>query len=172
MKRKLWAAVMILMFLPLRVIAVQYGSVHLHLKYGMQPLTGGSITICKTDDWNWDGEMDAEMLDRYRKEHRLPGMTKELDSEGNVIFDNLEEGRYLIIQGDPVRGYYPIEPFLISIPVTINGEVIWEVEEQPKMQPLPDKFLPQTGQLRWPVPVLGGVGIILTCAGYLMIRKK
>ena len=65
-----------------------------------------------------------------------------------------------------------MEPFLISIPVTINGEVIWEVEAQPKMQPLPDKFLPQTGQLHWPIPVLGGVGIILTCAGYLMIRKK
>ena len=37
---------------------------------------------------------------------------------------------------------------------------------------VPGGSLPQTGQLRWPVPVLSGVGAALICAGYFLQRKR
>ena len=109
----------------------------------------------------------------------------EMDSGGTVKFTNLEVGLYLVMQAK--RGtddhQYVIAPFLISIPnKNPDGKWLYDVNAQSKPigiawippespdEPSKPKKLPQTGQLWWPVMLLGGLGVLMLCTG--MIRKN
>jgi LPXTG-motif cell wall-anchored protein len=75
-----------------------------------------------------------------------------------------------------------ITPYLITIPQkSRDGSLIYDVdaaakpigvakEEVPPPTPPKPPVLPQTGQLWWPVMVLGGVGVLALCVG--MVRKN
>lgn len=106
-------------------------------------------------------------------------------TEGKVSFTGLKPGLYLIVQTKLSEGDRKVNPFLISIP---DEEGNFQIEGEPKpgiytpKQPetktpsggnTPSgKKLPQTGQLWWPVPVMGGAGILLILAGILWKRRQ
>lgn len=111
----------------------------------------------------------------------------ETDSQGRVSFGGLEVGLYLVKQDAQGTGdnRMVITPFLITIPQkNPDGSLIYDVdaaakpigvakEEVPPPPPPPNpppRRIPQTGQLWWPVMVLGGMGVLLICIG--MIRKN
>lgn len=107
---------------------------------------------------------------------------------GKVCFDGLDAGLYLVWQRpeDASEGYDAISPFLISIPKLHNGAYTLHVDAKPKVPfvteppsppettPPPPPNLPQTGQLNWPVPVLGASGAVLFILGLILCisRKK
>lgn len=112
--------------------------------------------------------------------------SNETDNQGRVSFDGLEVGLYLVKQDAQGTGdnRMVITPFLITIPQkNPDGSLIYDVdaaakpigvakEEVPPPPPPnpPPRRIPQTGQLWWPVMVLGGMGVHLVCIG--MIRKN
>ena len=49
------------------------------------------------------------------------------------------------------------------------GEVDWVILAECYNDP--DELI-QTGQLNWPIPVLGSLGILMVFCGFLMMRKK
>lgn len=126
----------------------------------------------------------AQKLADYAKENEINGLGKEIDSKGQIAF-TVEPGLYLLVQSKAAGGYEAAAPFLVSVPMNIDGSYVYDVDASPKVevektpQPSPTPTpkpptLAQTGQLNWPVPVLAILGLCLFSLGWLLRfgRKK
>lgn len=101
-----------------------------------------------------------------------------IDASGNASFAGLEEALYLVVRTKAATQHqsYFSEPFLVSVPLLLNGEPQYTVTASPKYgwsPPAPDgpstpdvPKLPQTGQLNWPIPILLVVGGLLILIGW------
>lgn len=91
-------------------------------------------------------------------------------------------GLYLVAQNDAEMGYNAIDPFLIAVPNWDVGTYVYDVSAAPKVErtasipspvlptePPKDSILPQTGQLKLPVPVMAVLGLVLIASG-VMVR--
>lgn len=131
----------------------------------------------------------AGAVDRLTQNHLTPAMAKTLydrigdnhkggiplspDPQGKMIFSSLEEGWYLVVS----RGEKPeFAPFLVAIPMIINGESVYDLEAEPKVEsPVtpptastpekPQPNIPQTGVVLWPKYLLLTVGALLITVG-------
>lgn len=108
---------------------------------------------------------------------------------GLAIFSQLKPGLFVVMQeeADASDGFAPIRPFLVSLPVWNGTTYVYEVTAKPKVSiesipteppetepPKPtEPNLPQTGQLKWPIPVMAVSGLAFLTAGvYLCFGKK
>lgn len=177
------AAVVVGLGLP--ASAAQKGKIRVSLDIGELPATNGAITLYQVGDPVSDGYRIAEgfgggivkeadatsvYLAQWLAESAgEAGKTIQLDVDGNVTFSNLEEGLYLVAQTERMDGFYPIKPFLVTIPS--GGQ--WEVQAKPKTEPIVADN-PKTGQ---PIaPLLGAMGLVVSGIGlYFCVdsrRKK
>ena len=122
------------------------------------------------------GKLPAGLV-RWAEKQALPGTTYTADSDGAITFPELQPGLYLLYQKQAVDGYYPVSPFLVTVPT--HSETGWEYEvnaspkteltEKPGPTPPPkpsEPKLPQTSQLNWPIPVLAVCGLLLFALGW------
>lgn len=71
----------------------------------------------------------------YADSHGLSGVVCETTgTNGLAVFMNLKTGLYLVRQTKAASGYYPASPFLVSVPMTINSEWIYDVKASPKAE--------------------------------------
>lgn len=137
----------------------------------------------KLDNLRQDGL--ATHLTTYANAQGLKGIaSKKTDANGLVTFSDIETGLYLVLQTKITNGYYAMDPFLVSVPMTIANEWVYDVDASPKLEvntdePDPetpeksDEFpLIQTGQLNWPIPVLAGFGMLLLVIGFVLSKKN
>ena len=126
----------------------------------------------------------AEAMEKIAKNYDFDVPSQETDANGQVSFDGLEVGLYLVMQdarGEGENRYF-LSPFLISIPyrnadgslaydITADAKPIGVYKEQVPPPPAPTpKKIPQTGQLWWPVPMLGAAGVLFVVMG--MVRRS
>ncbi len=172
-------------------------------------LDNGNMAYVKTAAFKaFEGTLDPEAdglagsLEAYTAANQVKGDTKQVDVDGSLCFSGLNLGLYLIVQTTRSAGYYPIESFLVTVPLAQDGVWVYSVDASPKTEvylqsepepeptpeptptpkpvpaqeptltPKPDRTLPQTGQLFWPIPVLAGTGLALIVSGVVMRRKK
>lgn len=65
----------------------------------------------------------AQNLANYANRMQLkPLKTVDIDENGYAEFNNLKFGLYLVVQDEYARGYDPIAPFLVSLPMYTEGE--------------------------------------------------
>lgn len=121
----------------------------------------------------------------------VPTATAVTGEDGRATFEELGVGLYLVRQNGFAQEpcFSQIEPFIVSVPMTNEQGDGWNyaVKAAPKVNALPrptatprptsaptDDRLPQTGMLRWPVPVLGVGGLVLFGLGWTLcfMRKK
>ena len=107
-----------------------------------------------------------------------------VDASGTARFEGLELGLWLVVQTQAGSGYEPVTPFLVSVPTydKATGRYVYEVDASPKValertptpptQPDYPPKIPQTGQLNWPIPVLGLGGLALVAVGVLLRRGR
>ena len=141
-----------------------------------------SGTFRLTDDFSsWDGSLTdssspetAKNLAAFVTKNQCIGQTKTVTS-GNIHFSNLNPGLYLLLQTEPASGYEPVAPFLVLLRAQEDGS-FQEIDATPKIQlstiptqPLPS--LPQTGQQKLPVVILGLSGLILFLVGLALQRR-
>ena len=140
-----------------------------------------------------NGDLAQRLVDIAKnKQVPLYRNSQELDEKGNVTFTGLDVGLYLVVHAKKVEitlsdkstVTYTINPFLVSIPQKEDGKLIYDVATNPKVAPEkettpppkkptpPPKRVPQTGQLWWPVFVLGVAGMILITVGYVRKSKN
>lgn len=120
------------------------------------------------------------------------------DRQGNTSFENLAPAMYLVLRTKvaPQNETYYVDPFLVGVPLLWDGTLNNTVTASPKCSWTPeapnhpveptvppdnqnpdqaapnDSKLPQTGQLRWPVPVLMVIGMILILIGWKKYKQK
>lgn len=189
------------------------GSIKISMKYEGKAVAGGTMTIYRVGkilesngDYRWvktdafqNSSFSLENIESptlaakieyfvSKNKDKLDGVTKTIDKNGEVLFDNLELGLYLIIQDKAADGYSTVDAFLVSVPAYENDQYIYDIDAAPKMGDIEKETepetttpetnptggkLPQTGQLNWPIPVLVIAGLLLFSAGWLLrIEKK
>lgn len=129
----------------------------------------------------------AESLAAYAAQHpEIESRVQTADAKGRAAFENVECGLYLIVQTTAADGYEAVKAFVVSMPMSVEGEWTYNVTAKPKAertpepQPTPEPTtppgdrLPQTGMLKWPVPVLAAAGVAVFAIGWVMAfgRKK
>lgn len=139
----------------------------------------------------------ATDLAAYAAASKLPHLAQaKTTAAAPVRFDHLTSGLYLITQLTAAEGYYPVAPFLVSIPMADpqTGTWLYHVDASPKVeaQPVgpdtppgnppvnppqtppqtPPDTLIQTGQLNWPIPVLAILGVTLFMLGWYLTFVK
>lgn len=130
----------------------------------------------------------AASLEKYCADKGIKGTEAEIPASGTLVYNDLPAGLYLIVQTKAASGYYPIKPFVVSVPFQEDsGQWVYQVNALPKMELCPTTAkptptpkpsnppkLPQTGQLNWPIPILAGAGILLFLVGWdlVFLRRK
>lgn len=209
--KKIWILLLILALLPTQLLALEVpdperlGSVSVTMTFEGQPVPGGSLTAYRVGQIHVENGADysfvltpeyaesaisleqpeaaAAPLAAYSKAKQLQGIRQTIDSQGCATFADLELGLYLLVQDTPASGYYPLEPFLVSVPAyQEDGSYRYDVDATPKLAlekdptpppPPPPPDLPQTGLNQWPIPVLAVSGSILLVLGlWLLLSKK
>ena len=135
----------------------------------------------------------AQALSMWSQDNEIPGQKQEIDENGHVSFSDLAVGLYLLVQEDAAEGFDRLRPFLVTIPVTSADSLVYDVNAAPKvnLEPAPteptvptepteptepgEPDLPQTGQVKWPIPVMAAIGAFLVIAGCCLVisdRRK
>lgn len=133
------------------------GSIEITMRQGDQAVSGGTLTIYQTgtieeDNGNYryvltesfrDSGKSLENLQsadlaanlaQYAADHDLNGAEQEIDSNGRTAFRDLEPGVYLIVQEKAADGYEKCDAFLVTVPGTEGGELIYDVDASPKVE--------------------------------------
>ena len=124
----------------------------------------------------------AKALWKLAREKDLAGQIQQADAAGNVLFEPLEEGLYLLVSAAEEPEF---DPFLVKLPTLLDGKQVYHIEAKPKQEEAPPTEpttpptepprtdIPQTGNSVTPIYLLMGGGILVTMAGlYQMIRGK
>lgn len=135
----------------------------------------------------------AQKLEHYVVEKSLYSDLREVDADGRVTFPDLKAGLYFVMQPMAAEGFEKMNPFLITVPLRQDDVLIFDIVAHPKVElkqeetqpqvptepktPKPTEpskpSLPQTGQLNWPIPLMGMLGTcLLAVGGILCFRKK
>lgn len=75
-------------------------------------------------------------LSAYASENNISGTPTTADSNGVCLFDDLSLGVYLAVQSQAASGYYAVQPFIVTIPITDEEGYVYDVDATPKMQSL------------------------------------
>lgn len=141
-------------------------------------------------------KVTEELIQKFEKhavDNKLPGTKKTVSSKGEVTFDSLNMGLYLVVQTNPVSNYTTLKSFLISLPGwnAENGQWLYTVDAAPKIgtvtrvdtpdtpeppptvpnNPYVNQRIPFTGQVWWPVWVLAVGGVLLVSVG-IVLKKR
>ena len=185
---------------------IQPGSISFDFSAAEPPVTGGALELRQVADWDdtsktlqwcegWEScglslgedglfrEPDAAAkLLLYAEAEGLAAQTVSVGEDGSAKAEELPLGLYLVSQTTPFEGYRCMAPALISVPLSVDGAWVFDVEALPKLEPLvpeteppttpppPPDLLPPTGQTNWPVPLLIVGGCFLILLG-LCLRK-
>ncbi|MCD8330171.1 MAG: hypothetical protein LUC27_05720, partial [Lachnospiraceae bacterium] len=112
----------------------------------------------------------------------------------------LPVGVYLVVQTEAADGYPIVRTFVLTIPMSVYGTLVYDVDASPKVEAaeeLPEaatteaetpeeteatpddetevkkaSTLPQTGAILWPIALMGGAGLVLLCTGGMMTFRE
>ncbi|MCD7864375.1 MAG: hypothetical protein LUG61_12940 [Lachnospiraceae bacterium] len=98
------------------------------------------------DDVSSDSTALASKLSDYVTARSITG-TSVNNTNGTVVFDNLQLGLYLIVQTVESNGYYTLNPFVVSVPLAVDDNWVYTVDASPKvgvLAPVPEEPEPET----------------------------
>ena len=152
------------------------GSLWIRLNVGELPVINGAFTLYRVGAPISDGYRIGEKFGGgfVRREDALSphlaqwlnsaqekqGTRALLDVDGNAVFSDLEEGLYLLSQTERTDGFYPIQPFLVTVPAAGKKDVALHLEPLPMVADSPP-----TGQD--PTPYIGLIGLVISLAGLM-----
>ncbi len=78
-----------------------------------------------------DGELPEQISGEITK-RGIQGTVQDLGDLPTTTYSDLKVGLYLMRQKVNAPGYYDIEPFMICVPMMVDGEWVYDVECSPK----------------------------------------
>lgn len=121
----------------------------------------------------------AKQLQKYTKDQGIFGQEKTPDGNGQVFYEALPEGYYLVCS-QAQKGEFA--PFLLRIPLTAGDQTIYDVQAEPKAEtpsdpvdpdspPSLQPVIPQTGYIQWPKYLLAALGALCVAAGLFEVFR-
>lgn len=110
--------------------------------------------------------------------------TANIGEDGCAVFEALELGVYFVLQTEAAAGCYAVSPFIVTVPMDVNGILVYDVDASPKVeaavevpdeQPTPtpttttEELLPQTGAILWPMALMAALGLVLLFGGGVLV---
>ncbi len=176
------------------------GSIAVSMKYNGESITSGSFTIFQVASLKWnidkydfkyteqfsecgigfeklDSDTTAKNYANFVEQSSIEGTKLNLNEYGIAVFTDLPVGLYLVIQEDSADGYEKADPFLITLPIGGEDGWVYELDASPKLEiegkpKKPPSDITQTGQLKWPIPVLAISGIAVFTLGWALWFSK
>ena len=74
----------------------------------------------------------AAALAEFASTQKLEGKTIAVSDEGVAACDGLELGLYLFVQTDAAKGYEPLRPFLVTVPMWDGEQLVYDIVANPK----------------------------------------
>ncbi|MBQ3100741.1 MAG: hypothetical protein IJC50_07105 [Clostridia bacterium] len=150
---------------------------------------------CEADISDFGDVNLASEFASFIKENNISGTTLAIDEKGNVGFNDLELGLYVFVQNDPAEGYTKVGAFMVSVPQNNGDGYVYDVDATPKIStrletvdsdteappvtttpptstPTPGGELPQTGMLKWPIPILLVSGAMFVILGMYFLAER
>ena len=150
------------------------GSIRLDLEVGDFVVTNGAVKLYQVAQQGPEGYLVSDSFGGglVKPENALAsslaqwlaqtaedgGITRLLDADGCAEFSRLPDGLYLVVQSEKMDGFYPFEPFLVTIPM--DGER--DIQVSPPVFPIVAES-PATGQDMQ--PFLGVAGMVVSGLG-------
>lgn len=170
MGKRVWICLMLIALLAFPVGAKELGCIRLVMRYHGGIVTGGSVKLYNVTGFPADAE--PEKLVKFLDAVGADGTVRSVCEDGTVCFDGLEPGYYLLAQEQKPSGFRQMNPFLVSVPITVNSQIRYEIDAFPKLEKIPEEKLPQTGQQKQQVWALMGGGIVLIGLGIHLRKRK
>lgn len=102
--------------------------------FGLEDLSAASL------------EENAQRLYAYVQDHGFKGDAAVTDDSGRAVWDALETGMYLVCPPEEISyesraesGVFLAEPYLVTVPLDVDGEPVYSVESAPKTEWIPDE---------------------------------
>ena len=147
-------------------------------------LQDAGISLENLEDSALPGKLEAAV-----EKAGLQGTQKFFDENGVAEFKDLPLGLYLMVQKKPSDGFEVLSTILVSVPMKGEDGYVYDVDATPKPtvkkaedkpdEPEPpkppkpsDHDLPQTGQLNWPVPIMGASGVFFLLVGIWLLKGR
>lgn len=115
----------------------------------------------------------AEKLYAYVRKNQLSGVIQKTDKNGVAVFTNLNNRVYLIIQTEKKTtaqaGSFNSEPFLVSIPSEVNGEILYDVRVEVKSEWEDGMLQDDPDEENKPKPSDVKTGDTTTIVGYVIL---
>lgn len=97
--------------------------------------------------------------------------------DGETVFEDIPLGLYLVIHEEPSEGFTTALPFLVTVPMSHGDYWEYNVDATPKVElehfgEMIPPGIPQTGQLKWPIPVLAVCGVVVFGFGWFLCFKR
>ena len=89
-------------------------------------------------------------LSAYVEENPLVPETVVTDEKGEIIIKDLPAGLYFVKQIGTVEGFTSCSPFLVTLPLVTNSEIIYDVDAAPKTDV--SRLIPVTIKIVWNTP--------------------
>ena len=83
----------------------------------------------------------AAALYTFASENGRSGQTAVSDADGAVLFSDLTPGLYLAAETRTPEGFYSFIPFIAVLPVTENGEFLYDITAAPKLGDLETTYM-------------------------------
>lgn len=175
-----FAAAVLVLSLGLTARAAETsGSIRISMNTGELPVTNGAVTLYAVgkpvtegyrigEDFGGgivrQGDAMSPQLARWLAEMAESGGTRMLlDADGNAAFLEVEAGLYLVMQTERTDGFYPVEPFLLTVPLGQR----WHLQVNPEPEPIVTDLIltenPATGE--GPLLHLSILGMLLSGLG-------
>ena len=183
MKRILGAIILsIILAIPVAAVNLpdlnRSGAIDVTIRYDGEPVSGGTLTLYRVGDIaEQDGNYSfvltdifvssgvtlenlqrpdtAKELSDYAVQQGIAGETKKIGTTGEITFDGLKPGLYLLAQSKAAPGYQKLSPFLVTLPMREADGYSYHVDAGPKVSPIPaeptNTEQPKTGQSAWPI---------------------
>jgi len=208
--RRILVSIIICFCLTLNIAAAgpldegRTGSITVKMSFEDKPVPGGTLTIYQVAVPVWQEDHyefvytqpfddcllplddfstpdSANGFVEYVIDHDILGIEETISDHGVVMFDRLEQGLYLLVQQEAAEGYFCATPFMISVPMYVEDDWVYDIDATPKVDlerepvpppPVTPPDIPQTGMLQWPIPVMAISGIALFMTGWLLFFRR
>ncbi len=120
-------------------------------KFAATDKTEEGFSFSYNDDFRLNGMDISEITDTYFPVHLtafaektgLPFIEKNSDLSGNITYENLEAGAYLVVPANVADGYLTPSPFVVTIPMKNSADDDWNyhIDASPKVELVADESI-------------------------------